>query len=174
MKYTMITAMAISAGLLFSACSKDKDDVSNGSHNLEVRMTDAPFDATEVNVDIAKVQVHLSNHPDSGWYDMPTMSGKYNLLALQNGVDVVIANGPVPDPTITEIRLILNDNNSIMIDGIVYPLTVPSGEQTGLKIKLDKTLTAPNTVVLIDFDAGLSVHLTGNGKYMLRPVLKLK
>jgi Domain of unknown function (DUF4382) len=56
----------------------------------------------------------------------------------------------------------------------VYPLTIPSGSESGLKIKLSKKLNAQLDSVVIDFDAALSILKTGVGDYKLKPVLKIK
>ena len=150
---------------------------SGSSHTVTVRLTDNPYDAEEVNVDIRSVQLKYNddeNTNDDGWYSIDTDDKVYNLLALQNDVNVVLATGPYPYNRIHEIRLLLGDSNSIKIGNVLYPLTVPSGNSSGFKIKVDKDLSQPLTDILLDFDAGLSVHETGDGKYMLRPVLHLK
>lgn len=155
----------------FYACQKSTD--ASGSSQLKIRMTDAPFDAQQVNVDLREVRIVY--HQDSSWTSLQTNAGVYNLLDFQNGLDTLIATGQVPaGSTVKEIRLILGSNNSIMIDSVVSPLTIPSGSETGLKIKLNKKLNRSVEDVLLDFDANLSIHRTGNGSYMLKPVIKLK
>ena len=57
--------------------------------------------------------------------------------------------------------------------GKTYPLTIPSGASSGLKIKINKRLDASIENLLIDFDALLSVKEESDG-YKLRPVIKLK
>jgi hypothetical protein len=75
---------------------------------------------------------------------------------------------------VREIRFVLGDDNSIVIDNTSYPLTIPSGSESGLKLKIDKNLNASVDSILIDFDAALSIHQNGTGDYMLKPVLKVK
>jgi hypothetical protein len=68
-----------------------------------------------------------------------------------------------------------------MNDGSVYPLRVPSGSQTGIKINLpDIDLSDTDTVdVLVDFDVERSFHTTGNPdnpqgfRFSFRPVLQI-
>jgi hypothetical protein len=64
-------------------------------------------------------------------------------------------------------------NNTVQVDGIDYPLTIPSGAESGLKIKLNKNLQATFETLIIDFDAALSISQEADG-YKLRPVIKLK
>ena len=158
------------------ACKKD----NNGTHQVTVRLTDNPFNAEEVNVDIHSVQLKYNDdnnngtNDDEGWVTINTNDSIYNLLNLQNDVNVVLAQGPYNYDHLKEIRLILGTNNSIKIGGSVFPLTVPSGSSSGLKIKVDRDLHEGDNDFLIDFDAALSIHETGNGQYMLRPVIRLK
>ena len=136
-------------------------------------MTDAPFNAQEVNVEIKEVRINYAN--DSlPWTTLQTNARVYNLLTLQNGIDTVLSSGTIPAGTVKQIRFILGTNNTIKIDNVLYPLSVSSGDQSGLKINLDKKLNAGVDSVLIDFDANLSIIKTGNGNYKLKPVLKLK
>lgn len=159
---------------IFISCSKSKD--ASGTSVLHLRLTDAPTGFDEVNVDIREVRVKFSDDSSSsaGWTTMTTNAGVYNLLGLQNGVDTLLASSPLPRDTIKEIRFVLGPNNSIKDNGIVYPLTIPSGSESGLKIKVNKTLNASLETLLIDFDAALSVLKIGNGDYKLKPVLRVK
>jgi hypothetical protein len=161
--------LAITA-LLITACSKNESSTTT----LKVRLTDAPVNADEVNVDIQQVRVKFSEDSVNGWVDLSTQAGIYNLLGLQNGVDTLIAPGTLPVNVVKEIRFVLGTNNSIKVLGVNYPLTIPSGAESGLKIKVNKQLNASLDSLLIDFDAALSIHQTGTGVYQLKPVLKIK
>jgi hypothetical protein len=161
--------LAVSVLLFFTACQKENE----GSTNLTIHLTDNPFNASEVNVDIREVRVNLSDD-SSGWINLNTRAGVYNLLDLQNGIDTVLAQGIIPTGMLKEIRFVLGSNNSIKIDTTVYPLTIPSGSESGLKIKLNKNLNASVDSLLIDFDAAMSIIQTGTGEYKLKPVLKIK
>jgi hypothetical protein len=164
----LIAIAAVLTGL--SACQKESN---TGTTQLKIRLTDNPFNATEVNVDIREVRVNFSDD-STGWVSLATRTGIYNLLGLQNGVDTVLAQGLVTTNTLKEIRFVLGSDNSIKIDNTVYPLTIPSGSESGLKIKVNKHLNATLDSLVIDFDAALSILQTGPGEYKLKPVLKIK
>lgn len=167
MKKSVLSVLLLSIVIIMS-CSKE-----NRTTTLKVNLTDAPMAAEEVNIDLQAVRVNFSND-SSGWTDLAAVPGVYNLLGLQNGLDTLIGQGTVPAGMLKEIRLVLGSNNTIKVDGQVYPLTIPSGSESGLKIKVNKNLAAPLDSLLIDFDAALSVHQEGTGDYKLRPVLKIK
>jgi hypothetical protein len=170
MKKTMaLCSLAIICSVLFFvACKKSKN-----STELKINLTDAPYDAQQVNVDIKEVNVNF-NGDSTGWIKLETVAGVYDLLKLQNGVDTFLAEGTVPTGTLKELRLVLGTQNSIMVDSVVYPLSTPSSQQSGLKIKFNRNLAAGLDSLLIDFDAALSISKDGNGNYILQPVLKLK
>ena len=164
--------LIISATMLLAITSCQKDNKSDATH-LKIRITDNPYQPSAVNVDIKEVNVKLNND-SSGWTQLETHAGIYNLLDLQNGIDTLLAQGVVPTGTLKEVRLVLGSENSIKIGDDVYPLTIPSGAESGLKIKLNKTLNASLDSLLIDFDAALSILQEGTGDYKLKPVLKIK
>ena len=150
----------------FIGCKKE-------SNNAPVRfyLTDAPAGVDEVNVDITAIRVKLDK--EDNWVDVKTNAGVYNLLALQNGVTTLLAQGDVPQGVLKEVRFILGPNNSIKVNGQVYPLVIPSGAEAGLKIKIDKRLEQTLNNFTLDFDAGLSVKEENSG-FKLRPVIKWK
>ena len=102
-----------------------------------------------------------------------TNAAVYNLLKLQNGVDTLLASGTVQTGTLKEIRLILGTNNTVVVGGTSFPLTIPSGEESGLKIKVGKNVSAGLDSLVVDFDAALSIKSEPGG-YKLRPVLRIK
>jgi hypothetical protein len=168
MKIKQLSLVLIaSTGMLLSACKKDAVNST-----LQIRMTDAPVALEEVNIDLMQVNVKFARDT-TAWVALQTTPGIYNLLGLQNGVDTLIAQGIFPSNVVKEIRLVLGDNNSIKSGGETYPLTIPSGSESGLKIKVNKQLNANLETLLIDFDAALSLKQETDG-YKLCPVLRIK
>lgn len=168
-KHLLVLILLITGIISFYACTKDNN---SGTSNLRINLTDAPAAFDEVNVDIREVRVNFKDD-STGWVTLNTNAAVYNLLGLQNGVDTLLATGNVQTGIVKEIRLILGPNNSILENGVSKPLTVPSGAESGLKIKVGKNLRAGLDSILVDFDAALSVKSEAGG-YKLRPVLKIK
>jgi hypothetical protein len=172
--FLAIVLIAGTIGLI--SCQKNTGGSDNqGISTLNVRLTDAPTNFDEVNVDIVEVKVKFSDDTtNTGWVTLATHPGIYNLLDYANGVDTLLATGAFPTQVIKEIRFVLGANNTIVDGGIIYPLTIPSGSESGLKIKVNKKLQETLETIIIDFDAALSVKKEGTGDYKLRPVLKIK
>ena len=173
MKKAVLFSLVLASAMLLNGCKKDE----GGYGDITVNMTDAPAGYQKVNVDIQAVEVHMV--PTSGkaqWMTLTTKSGVYDLLSLQNGIDTnIVVTNQLPAGKITQMRLILGSNNSLVDNaGNSYPLTIPSGSQTGIKIPGPITVTANATVsVLLDFDADKSVVVQGNQDFQLKPVIQV-
>src|SRR5215203_1965455 len=111
------------------------DNHDGETARLEVRLTDAPGDYEEVNVDIQGVEIHSEDgNPSQGWMSLEVRKGVYNLLEFTNGLDTLIASAELPAGKLSQIRFILGENNSLKVSGDVVPLKTPSGQESGLKI----------------------------------------
>jgi hypothetical protein len=170
MKTTIPSAIFCLVLTVFGAgCKKDQYG------NMTVKMTDAPGDYLQVNVDVSHVEAHYDNN--NGWVQLPTQSGIYDLLTLQNNVTTVLANGThLPVGRINQLRLVLGNNNSVMLrDSTIHDLKIPSSEQSGVKINVNSVIPANgNLVITLDYDADKSVNQEGNGDYIMKPVIKVQ
>ena len=155
--------------IFWLACSED-----NHTARLNVMLTDAPGDYEEVNIDIQGVEIHISGgNQNSGWTSLDVEHGVYNILKLTNGLDTLLATAELPAGKISQIRLILGDNNSVKINGITKALSTPSAQKSGLKLNLHAELTEGITyTITLDFDAARSIVKRGNGTYSLKPVIR--
>ncbi len=162
----LLAASVVALG--FAACKKDTEQST-----LRIRLTDGPGDFQQVNIDIREIRIKTAQDT-AQWILLQTNAGIYNLLDFQNGIDTLIASGPVPAVTLKEVRFILGPDNSVMVDSILYPLTTPSAQESGLKVKIDKDLGLDINTFVLDFDAAQSVKIQGNGEYKLHPVIRLK
>ena len=176
MKLNRLTVLACALGLMVSVSACNKDET--GESRMEVRLTDAPGDYKKVLIDIRSVEIHTdadANDNSGGWTTLGNINpGIYNLLDFSNGKDTLLAASNLPAGRISQIRLILGPNNSLVLnDGTSKPLKTPSGQQSGLKVKIDADLVPDVTyVVLLDFDAAKSIVERGNGDFNLKPVIR--
>jgi hypothetical protein len=157
--------------LLFSAlltgCQESTD---SGSTRLTFRLTDAPALYDKVNIDITGAQAII----DGNIIDLDVKAGVYNLLDFANGKDTVIVDQEIPSGELSQIRLILGENNNIEKGEFSHELTTPSAQQSGLKLNVHNTFVEGVAYeYIIDFDAAKSIVTTGSGKYILKPVLRV-
>src|SRR5690606_9752858 len=100
--------------------------------------------------------------------------GIYDVLKLRNGVDSLIASATLPTGTLSQVRVILGDENSFVVDGEQIPFKVPSGKQSGLKFNIHQELLSDGSyTVWTDFDVAKSIVETGNGAYIVKPVIRV-
>lgn len=177
MKTKFLIPFACAAILGFTSC--DSNDSDNGNAKVNISLTDAPGDYAEVNVDIIGVEIHTDvNAADnsSGWQTLSMVkTGVINLLDLSNGKSVLLSSADLPAGKISQIRLKLGSNNTLKLKtGQVVNLTTPSGQTSGLKLKINQELKADVTYeILLDFDAAKSIVPRGNtGQYNLKPVIR--
>lgn len=156
----------------FASCSND-DNSNNteGNAKLALRLTDAPGDYEAVFIDVEEVVLKYNGGQEDRVLGIE--GGIYDLLELTAGVNVLLFNDEVPSGDISQIRLILGEENTIVVNGQTLPLSTPSAQQSGLKIKVNQSLE-PGIFYdfLLDFDVDKSIVSQGNGGYSLKPVIR--
>lgn len=184
--YACLFSAGLMAGCGGGGSSYSSNPVAN-SGTLYVAITDAPscgFDA--VNVTVNKVRIHQSataSDTDAGWTDITlNPAQKINLLNLTNGTLLPLGQTPLTAGHYTQLRLVLDPNtanglaNSVIASGTTteVSLDTPSAVQSGIKLVHEFDVAAGQRAdVVLDFDACKSIVTKGNGKYALKPVVKV-
>jgi len=164
-KYILIFVALLSLGL--ASCKKDS---SSGTTHVSVKLTDAPGPYDAVLLSIKSIVIVT----DKGQQTLAVGSAPINILDFRLGKDTLLAAQDIPAGSIQQIRLVLNSTgNQVIIGGTSYDLTTPSGQTSGVKLNVHDNLTAGIDYTLtLDFDAAQSIVLTGNDKYILKPVIR--
>ena len=181
--------------VFIAGCGSGGDGAGTQAGVVSVSLTDAPacgYD--EVNVTVSKVRVHQSgsaNDKAAGWTDITLdPPRKINLLNLNDPTKPNFALENLGETSLgaghyTQLRLVLEDNNGnqpsanwIVLAGQPItdkiPLETPSAIRSGIKLIHQFTVNSGQRVdLLLDFDACKSIVRTGNGKYILKPVIKV-
>ena len=166
MRKLAFICMALIAGV-FSSC---KDNNPSSLTPFSIKMTDAPGAYDALYLSIKEIQVLTSE----GESTMEVNAEPFDILRFRMGKDTLIASEDIPSGKLKEIRLVLNETgNEVVIDGESFPLTTPSGQSSGVKLKVNEELSEGVAYTLtLDFDAAKSVVKTGNRKYILKPVIR--
>ncbi|MGC8520895.1 MAG: DUF4382 domain-containing protein [Steroidobacteraceae bacterium] len=156
---------------------------------MNLGVTDGPVaSASAVVVSFTGVELQPSNGGSPVTFNFSSPQ-TINLLNEQNGNEASLLSGAsVPAGNYNWIRLLLSvssngtvANSYIEINGAQYPLVIPSGAQTGLKLVQGFTMTA-NQVANFTIDFMLQQSITappgqtsGSGiqDYILKPALRL-
>lgn len=177
-KFYVLTFSLI-AFMCLSLMGCNSNDDGTQTAKVAIRMTDAPGDYDAVYIDVQDVMIKAGTDTDDGkgWVSLEGVTPKvYNLLELTGGVDVLLADDIVPAGFLGQVRLVLGENNSVVKDGVTYPLKTPSAQQSGLKIKVNQTLVGGVIYeFLLDFDVAHSIVVqAGNsGIFNLHPVIRV-
>lgn len=166
--------------LIFQGCTDNED---NNTARVQLKLIDSPGDYLEVNVNIIDVQYN-SSEDEQGWRSFESFTGgqMIDLTELIGGVNLVLTNEILPEGMLKQIRLILGDGNTIVLEeeGSIpsspIVLDTPSAQQSGLKLKLDTVLEAGfSYTFILDWDVQKSIVKAGNsGKYNLKPVIRVE
>lgn len=156
--------------LCFFACTKSSTTNVNSTTHVTVRMTDAPGAYDAVILSVKSVVIVT----DKGEQTLNVGGGPIDILRFRLGKDTVLAAQDIPAGTIQQVRLVLNDSgNRVIVGGVSHDLTTPSGQTSGVKLNVHDQLVAGVAYTMkLDFDAAQSIVVTGNGKYMLKPVIR--
>lgn len=176
----VFSPLLLSGALALSACGGGESGTPTGQ--VSVGVTDAPVDeATAVMMTFDGIELKPA---DGERLVFPLdATGPINVLDLQNGAREMLLEGvTVPAGRYNYIRLSVAEDAGTsptieFQDGSVFPLTVPSSEESGLK--LNRGFVVPVNGLAdftVDIDLRRSVHevQTGLGtEYIMRPTLRL-
>lgn len=168
---------------------------------MSLSITDAkprlPKDPIAVHITVTGIEFHY----DGQWTDVNDFEFKdddfepqsFNLLDLQNGKSLYLGDFVLPVGHYTEIRfkldapvkngkiksnpgcyIVFEENDNGLITRWSEPLFVPSGGQSEYKGKGEFDITANAKIkIMADFNVEKSIVVTGNEKYLLKPVIRL-
>ena len=187
-KLSLVSVFVLLFGVLYFSLGC----TPQGTGTLQLNLTDQPADEEyeEVFITFSQISVHRGEEQDyendennvngDGWIVISKEEQGYDLLTLQDGEFELLAEEDLTDGVYTQIRLKIVEGDVengdpktyVMLDGEKYPLTVPSGSQSGLKlIHPFRIMVGTTTVLFLDFNAEKSVLKTGNGQYKLKPTI---
>ena len=163
----------------FQSCKNDTIDTAR----TQLKLIDAPGDYLEVNVEIIDILYNNSENEED-WTSFIPVSGypiNIDLTELIAGNNLLLTDQIIPSGTLKQIRLVLSDNNNLVIEGdegeepISVHLDTPSALQSGLKLNLNTNLEPGfSYTFILDWDVNKSIVDTGNsGKYNLKPVIRV-
>lgn len=148
-------------------CSSDPaGPVSQG--RLTMYLTDAPAQYDAVNIVVSLVDVHSAG---GGWYTVNDSTRTFDLLHLRNGATAVLGDALLNPGHYTQIRLVLGQGSTVVVNGQTYNLDIPS---TAIKLYHEFRIE-PGTQyeLLLDFDASRSI-VNEAGMYRLKPTIRVE
>lgn len=192
-KFKVLTSILFITFLLNGCLGIDEEQntvslrVIDSSSNLAKELTLNAEDYNEVNVSIIRIELT----GDDAVVVLEDYAGaplSINLLDLGSTGTLLVDAVEIPLGTYNQIRLILdapeeqnqapvNPASFLTIEGDVdlteYPIFIPSGSQTGLKINLNphiEFVDGNSFLIVFDFNSENTIKKTGqNDRYIIRP-----
>ena len=139
-KIARTTMMLIIISAFVFSCDNSNDDLT-GKSKLRISLTDSPGDYKAVYVDIQEIRINATDEENSGWVTLENINaGVYDLMKLTNGVDTLLGENEIPSGRISQIRLVLGDQNSVIDGEDSVGMDTPSAQQSGLKLNVHADL----------------------------------
>lgn len=175
------------------------EDAPLATGNIEILVTDAPprEEVTGILVTISAVEIHQAvaekeqeqeqeggseqnqeqqqeQQGEGEWITLTIVeeANPFDLVMLKElGLEELIALAEIEEGKYTQIRLLITSVAVAIADGEPEEAELPSGE---LKLVHPFDVVAgETTTIVVDFDAEKSVNITGSGKIIVNPVVKL-
>jgi hypothetical protein len=190
MKRTCL-AWLIATMTLAAACDNSNagpTSPSTAGSTLNVVLTDSPFsDAKALLVTFSAISVHQTGGP---FVSLPFVDGATTRtcdLKKLTGAQDVLGTGPLTPGHYTQIRLDIASatiyfDNAAAGSPCATTIGAPGGRNASVSIpsselilnrEFDVTATAATTITL-DFDGDQSVTQTGNGAFVMSPVISIR
>ena len=161
----------------------------SGTGSVSMMLKDSPYsDAKSLLVTFSDVSVHRDDQAADAWTKLPFAAGSARTCDLKKLVTAqdILGVGALPAGHYTQIRLTVT-SAALYFDtaaagaACAETITAPSGNSASVEIpsgvvKLNREFTVPSggsTTILLDFDGDKSVNQTGNGRYMMSPVISV-
>ena len=171
-----LLVMCMIIAVLASACAQQVVDDTGTASTQQGRavfaITDAAADmgiVSSVKVTVESIKVHSAAE---GWVEVSSAQKTYDLLQLKaENKNELMADVQIDEGTYDQIRLGISSVVVTDANG-THEAKLPSNELkiTG-KLVVEANSTAAAT---FDFIADESLHVTGNGKYVMAPVVQLE
>ena len=202
MKKLVRLSLMLFAGILLitTACEKlplndqAAQSQAKGTGTVVMKITDAPFPVSMVakamvtidNIQIRPVDTVYTSEGDTiapgQFITLSTDTQTFNLLDLQNGLTADMVQMEIGAGTYDMIRMHVVSSKIVLTDGTEFAMKIPSGMQSGLKIKLYPSLVVEDGTVneiLVDFNLHKSFIVQGNIKskhgikgFLFKPVIR--
>ena len=186
-----IAGLVVCSAVALASCGESNSSTgpSGTTGTLNVRITDSPFiDAKAVLVTFSDVSVHKSGESESAWTKVAFADGATartcDLKKLEGPQDV-LGVGTLAAGHYTQVRLTVSsaalyfDNASAGTSACAATIAAPAGANASLtissgEVKLNREFDVPaggSSTITLDFKGDESIHQTGNGRYMMSPVV---
>jgi hypothetical protein len=185
-----VAFLCAAACALAAGCGGSETSPSGTTGTLRMVLKDSPFsDAKSLLITFSGVDAHKSDQTTDSWSRIPFTGGATtrtcDLKKLQAAQDVM-GTGPLAAGHYTMVRLVVTSatiyfDNAAAGDACAASIVAPAGRSANVTIpsgdvRLNREFdvaSATTTTMTLDFNGDQSVRETGNGQYMMTPVIAI-
>ncbi len=185
--FMRIARLLVAAATLTAFGCGSSTTSPSGTGTLNVVLKDSPFsDAKALLVTFSTVSAHLSGGDFMPLQFAAGASSRTCDLKKLTAAQDVLGTGPVPTGHYTELRLVvftatLYFDNTSSDSACAATIAAPPGRNASVNIpsgdlRLNREFDVKSnttTTMVLDFDGDQSVKDTGNGSYMMSPVISV-
>lgn len=177
----ILLLLAMITGIVFLSCDSDSDDEA-ATGEIVIKAFDAPFqgDVEHIYLHIVAVSVHKAvagsaSDTSAQWIVLSEADTTIDFLELVNGEMATLIHSQLDVGQYSQLRLLLGDGSSIVVDGVSHDLQVPSGSESGVKLNLGFFINADEIIeIYLDFDAERSINKHPiQERYILQPTFRV-
>lgn len=155
-----------------AGCQGPPSSNTKNEGRLVYTITDAAANMNnveEVRITVDEVRAHSASE---GWVTLESESQTYNLMELKaEGRQAELVDEEVDAVTYDQVELMISRVQIVEKDGSTEEAKMPSDRiriNNQMRVEANST-----TAVTYDFELDKSLHVTGNGKYVMAPVIHL-
>ena len=162
----------------FSSCTKESLNEPTSTTTISVLLNGNNSQYDEVWIEVTNVLVKVIDDESvpNCWLSLKTNENQiYNNIDISKTSNLDLVTGlNIPEGTIYEIKLVIGNNNTVVIDGKPINLITNSVYQSGLVSRIDKNLNSNSHYRFnLEFDTSNSILETQvEGYYILEPSIR--
>ncbi len=127
---------------------------------------------TELNITVVKIDIVKAGTGEIINCHI-TEEKEMNILDISKSNPVVLSDVSVPSGDFEQLRLVIKNNATIVVDDVSYDIKIPSGEQSGVKLDGNFSIRGKFFRLDLDFIPEESVIYNKGQGYILKPVIKI-
>ena len=169
----MRTTWIMIAATVGLSCQNPENTSFTG--DFRIKLVDAPAAFDQVNVVVRRISAHRASASTTfGWTVISEDVASFDLLKLRNGVSATMVAATLPSGRYDGITVLFGTSN-VLEDGFERTVEIPSAIRNGAVIDAEFDVVEGELAGLtFDMDVSRSVRLNAEGRYELRPVIRVQ
>jgi len=158
---------------LILACTNNEQYLET---KVQIAIHDAPFALQGKTVESLFITIKKIDfvRNDGKIFLLSDKEQTMDILKIQANAPVILSTVSIEPGIYSQLRLVVKDDSIITVDGESFPIKIPSGMQTGVKLEGDFDISRGQFFkIVLDFDAQKSVIWNEGQGYILKPVIHI-